>query len=232
MRVRKLKKQVLGLLRSDDFKNGVESICRLPARQAVNPLFSFFYNADELIRWRAITAMGAVVSRLADQDMESARVVMRRLIWNLNDESGGIGWGSPEAMGEIMARHKGLSEEYAHILVSYADENGNFIEHEILQRGVLWGLGRLAHSRPELVTHAGPFLIPYLQSEDPIHRGLAAWAAGAFQTDLTQPLLERLAGDKNRITIFIEMRLVVRQVGQLAREAILRQKKEPPFTAE
>ena len=108
MSFRKLKRKVLELLRDDDFEKSIDRICQLPPRQAVNPLFSFFYNADELIRWRAITAMGAVVSRLADQDMESARIIMRRLMWNLNDESGGIGWGSHEAMGEIMADRKSV----------------------------------------------------------------------------------------------------------------------------
>jgi len=36
-------------------------------------------------------------------------------MWSLNDESGGIGWGAPEAMGAIMARHTGLADEYANI---------------------------------------------------------------------------------------------------------------------
>jgi len=40
---------------------------------------------------------------------------MRRLMWNLNDESGGIGWGNPEAMGEILACHEALANEYAPI---------------------------------------------------------------------------------------------------------------------
>ncbi|RZB31250.1 MAG: hypothetical protein SRB2_04775 [Desulfobacteraceae bacterium Eth-SRB2] len=105
MKGRKLKKKILELLGRDDLEKSLDEICQYPARKAVNPLFSFFYSTNELIKWRAITAMGAVVSRLAEQDMESARVVMRRLIWNLNDESGGIGWGSPEAMGEIMSCH-------------------------------------------------------------------------------------------------------------------------------
>jgi hypothetical protein len=124
MKGRKLKKKILELLGSNDLEKSLDEICQLPARQAVNPLFSFFYSTNELIKWRAITAMGAVVSRLAEQDMESARVVMRRLIWNLNDESGGIGWSSPEAMGEIMARHFRLAEEYAFLLVSYVNEQG------------------------------------------------------------------------------------------------------------
>jgi len=58
--------------------------------------------------------------------MESARVIMRRLMWSLNDESGGIGWGAPEAMGEIMARHEQLTKEYSAILGSYIREDGKF----------------------------------------------------------------------------------------------------------
>ena len=210
----------MSLLRSNDFEKSLDEICQLPARQAVNPLFSFFYNTNDLIKWRAITAMGAVVSGLADQDMESARVVMRRLIWNLNDESGGIGWGSPEAMGEIMARHSRIAEEYDFLLVSYVNEQGNYLEHPMLQRGVLWGLGRLAHSRPRLVNHAAPFLLPYMRSEDAYHRGLSAWTAGALESGLTKSLLQHLSNDNAVIKIFIDKHLIERTVGQLAREAL------------
>ena len=217
---RQLKKKILELLNRDDLEKSLDEICQYPARKAVNPLFSLFYNTNDLIRWRAITAMGAVVSGLADQDMESARVVMRRLIWNLNDESGGIGWGSPEAMGEIMARHFRLAEEYAFLLVSYINEQGNYIEHPILQRGVLWGLGRLAHSCPELVNHAAPFLLTYMRSEDAFHRGLSAWTSGALNSELTKPLLQHLSSDNTIINIFINMNLLEITVGQLALEAL------------
>ena len=75
---------------------------------------------------------------------------MRRLMWNLNDESGGIGWRArPEAMGEIVARSERLADEYGHILISYLDPDGNYLEHPLLQRGLLWGIGRFAHARPE-----------------------------------------------------------------------------------
>lgn len=222
MRTRKLKQKILALLKDEEFEKGLEKIYQLPPRQAVNPLFSFFYNTNELIRWRAITAMGAVVSHLAEQDIESARVVMRRLMWNLNDESGGIGWGSPEAMGEIMARHSRLAEEYSFLLVSYINENGNFIEHEILQRGVLWGLGRLAHARPMLVEHATPLLLPFMQSQDAIHRGLAAWTAGALDNKSAKPLLQHLVNDNAGIKIYIDMHFVERSVGRLAREALFK----------
>jgi len=216
MIIRQLKKNILKLLSQKDFEKKSEEICRLPAKQAVNPLFSFLYSTDEIIKWRAVTGMGLVVSNLAGHDMESARVVMRRLIWNLNDESGGIGWGSPEAMGEIMARNSRLAEEYHNILISYIMEDGNFIEHEILQRGVLWGLGRLAHARPQLVRDAAPLLLPYMKSEDAIIRGLAAWTAGALDSQVTKPLTEYLVNDNAKIMIFSEGQLTERSVSQLA----------------
>jgi hypothetical protein len=219
---RQLKKEILGLLNHDKFEESLEAVCLMPARQAVNPLFSFLYHKDELIKWRAVTAMGAVVACLAREDLESSRVVMRRLIWNLNDESGGIGWGSPEAMGEIMARHGGLAREYASILVSYINEAGNYLEHEMLQRGVLWGLGRLARARPELVGNAGDDLPPFLKSNDAHLRGLAAWAAGAISSKTIKPLLSNLIDDEASISIFINMRIVERTVGQLAAEALAR----------
>ncbi|MCK4468716.1 MAG: HEAT repeat domain-containing protein [Desulfobacterales bacterium] len=213
---RQLKKETLELLSHKDFENGLEKICQLPARQVVNPLFSFFYSSDEIVKWRAVTAMGAVVSNLADHDMESARVIMRRLIWNLNDESGGIGWGSPEAMGEIMAGHDRLAEEYHNILISYIMPDGNYIEHEILQRGVLWGIGRLAHARPQLVEDSVLFLLPYMESEDANLRGLAAWTAGLFDCKTTRILLKRLENDQAILTIYLNGKLEEFTVAQLA----------------
>ncbi len=214
---RKLKQKVLELLTRHDIEKGLEAICQFPPRQVVNPLFSLFCNREEIVRWRAVTAMGAVVSPLAEEDIESARVIMRRLIWNLNDESGGIGWGSPEAMGEIMARSGRLAKEYHRILISYIREDGNFIEHEMLQRGVLWGLGRLAHARPEFIREAAPFLIPYMESADAMLRGLAAWTAAALNAEITRPLLERLANDHSEMTIFLEGCLIECTVMQAVR---------------
>jgi hypothetical protein len=141
-------------------------------------------------------------------------------MWNLNDESGGIGWGSPEAMGEIMARNPDLAQEFSNILVSYIRPDGNFLEHEILQRGVLWGLGRLAYARPHLVEEAATLLRPYLQSKDPTLRGLAVWTAGALPTESTISLIENLLNDKEKVKIYLDGYLVECSIYQLAKEAL------------
>lgn len=220
---RKLKKEVLRLLRHNDFKKSIVEISGFSARQVVNPLFSFFYNSDELVKWHAVTAMGVVVSNLAETEMESGRVVMRRLIWNLNDESGGIGWGSPEAMGEIMARHEGLAKEYYTILISYIIPDRNYIEHEILQRGVLWGIGRLAHAKPHLVKDFAHLLCPYMESPDPALRGLAAWTAGLSDCKTTSRLLKRLENDQATLTLYFDGVLEELTVAQLRYHHLLKE---------
>ena len=152
--------------------------------------------------------------------MESARVIIRRLMWNLNDESGGIGWGSAEALGEILSLHHGLAVEYAHILLSFSFENGNFQETPAMQRGVLWGIGRLAQVEPDLAAGVAPHLPYFLQSQDPTVRGLAAWVAGLVRAGATRPELRRLREDDSEILIYMNRRLIGRKVGDLCKDSI------------
>jgi hypothetical protein len=217
---RGLRKRVLELLKNHDPDVAVREILRLPPRSAVNPLFSFIQHGDERMKWVAARAMAGVVSRLADQNMEAARVIMRRLMWSLNDESGGIGWGSPEAMAEILATHGGLAREYAHILISYLREDGNFVENEVLQAGVLWGIGRVAEVHPDLVRNSVPHLKPFLNSPNPSHRGLAARVMGLLHVSGARSGLEGLTNDKTELMIFLGNRLEKRTVAELAKEAL------------
>lgn len=219
---RGLKQAVADLLRGDDAASAVNAICGMPARRVVGPLFGLFCARDRLARWRAVTAMGAVVDRLADENLESARVVMRRFIWNLNEESGGIGWGCPEAMGESMARHSRLAEEYGGLLISYLRPECNYIDHPPLQQGVLWGLGRLAHARPGTAAGCGGVLVPFLGSEDAALRGLAAWVAGPVADAGILPHLAPLADDEHPFPLYRDGHLSDPPVGVLAREAIRR----------
>jgi hypothetical protein len=217
---RKLKQQILKYLQQEDFVARLDRFARLPSRKAVNPLFAFLHHNDAIVKWHTVTAMGEVVSTLALSDMESSRVVMRRLLWNLNDESGGIGWGSAEAMGEIMARHAGLAAEYANLLVSFVRQDGNYIEYEALQSGVIWGLGRLAQKRPRLLTDLPALLPPYLRSDNAAVRGTAAWAAGFLDTAETKGLLNMLVDDNTPLQLYLNCSLIKMTVGRMAREAL------------
>jgi hypothetical protein len=165
---RGLKKEIAALLKNADIDTVLQEIAHHSPGVLLNALFAGICNSDPKIMWNAVTAMGITVARLADQDMEAARVVMRRFMWSLNDESGGIGWGAPEAMAQCLVCHEALAHEYTNILVSFMREDGFYLELPIMHRGLLWGIGELGKTRPELLHkwRATEYLMPYLKSED------------------------------------------------------------------
>ena len=217
MRRRGIKQQIGRLLAAEDFGPALEAIRAWPPRRAISPLFGFFCDLDETVKWHAVTAAGALVADLADTDPESARTVVRRFIWNLNDESGGIGWGCPEAMGESLARSAVLAREYWRISTSYIRPGGTYLEHTMLQRGAVW---RLARGRPHLVAACGDLLLPYLRSDDAILRATAAWAAEALPAPRLRSALGALSGDDSELRLYDGLEFHRETVSALARKAI------------
>jgi hypothetical protein len=229
MSTRKIKQQVLTLLAGPDLAVIEDKCALLPAKDLINALFFGICRSEERVRWHGVSVMGSAVNRLALEDMEEARLIMRRLLWSLNDESGGIGWGAPEAMAEIMSRHEGLADEYVHMLISYMREDGeelfqdgNFLEHETLQQGLLWGAGRLALSRRQLVLAKGmdQDLLPYLDSPDGSVRGLAARAMGFMGVVQGLDRLRELQGDEHMVRLYEDGTITPISVGRLAEQAV------------
>jgi hypothetical protein len=195
---------VVALLRAEDFPMRLGEWREFPARQVINPLLACLCSPERVLKWHAVTAIGVVVATLADADRESARVIMRRLIWTLNDESGGIGWGAPEAMGEILASHEVLAGEYYRILLSYIREDGNRLENPILQRGVLWGLARLAETRPHLLEDAPVHVFPFLHSPDAATRASALRLLGLVGKEFVRPQVELLINDAAETDLYVD----------------------------
>jgi hypothetical protein len=149
--MQKTKSDVLSILKHPDFNTILQKIHELPPQKTINALFSFLCSPDKSIKNKAVIAMGEVVSRMAETNLESARTVMRRLIWSLNEESGWIGWGSAEAMGEIMARNDMLAREYHKMLISFVTEGDNYLLYDKLREEVVRGLKRLSQVHPQFV---------------------------------------------------------------------------------
>lgn len=207
-------------MQSSDFEGALAQLQSRPARQVINPLLSLLCNDDEEVRWKAVRAIGAIVARLADQDRQGARIIMRRLMWTLNEESGGIGWGAPEAMGEIMARDERFAEEYASILVSYLHDEGNFLEHEPLQPGLLWALARVGSVRPDLVKSAQEHLPFYLESLNPAVRGNAVVLVGILKAERILPKVWSLLNDDSEIGTRRGGVAITKTIKELAEETI------------
>lgn len=215
--LRELKRATQALLLAPDFAQRPSAWLEFPAARLLNPLLSFLCSPRDLLKWRAVTALGLAVSRMAESDLESARVVMRRLMWTLCDESGGIGWGVPETMAESMALSQRLAAEFSDILIGYIEEDGNCWGNDTLVLGAVWGVGRLAQVRPQLLTGAVPGLERFLGSLEASFRGTACWALRRIGAPLPQPLADALLADDAELALYVDGELGIRRVCDLAR---------------
>ncbi|TWI70695.1 hypothetical protein LZ24_02265 [Desulfobotulus alkaliphilus] len=213
---RELKTHVLSCLNLKDKEVMERALQALPALRAVGPVMGAFCHDKEEIRWSAVTGMGAVCEALFKEDPEGVRRVMRRLIWMLNDESGGIGWGCGEAMGEIMARIPRIAHEYHRILCSYMDPDGNFQENPLLQRGILWGLARLAQAFPAFAQEMIPVLGFHLNSDDPEILVPALMLARMLKDPAHMPFIEKHLEDARCLRFYWNGDFIPVKIGELA----------------
>lgn len=209
---REIKKHVFSLLSQDTFSDALHGVGKLPPRECINPLFSAICRPEESLRWFAISCFGAVLGGLVKDEPEAARIVMRRFLWSLNDESGGIGWGAPESMAESMVCSALLRKEYLHMLVSYAKhdgeelfQDGNYLELPELQRGLLWGIERLSSLFPkEFENYDINFeLGEYLKANDSTVKGLALKCViNLERVNVFKEKINLLKSDKKRFRFY------------------------------
>ena len=231
MNRKQLKKHIAQVLRSDtpdDIRNELQ---RFEARSLVNPLISLLCHTEDTIRWNAVFTLGWVIDIISETDLEGGRVIMRRFLWMLNDESGGIGWGVPEAMAETMYLNRAMAQEYLHMLVSYTKDDGpeqfqdgNFLELPMMQEGVLWGVCRVAEKYPSALLENGIIenLTVYFSSPNSTVRGLVCHLCGLLEAKSFRSNLQSLIADQGTTQIYSETGGHQYSVGSLAKQALSR----------
>ncbi len=181
-------------------------------------LLPLTYDADPLIAWRAVEAVGLTAARIAPTDPDAVRNFLRRLHWLLNDESGGVCWRAPEVMAEIVRHHPDRFPDYVTIIVNFLGQ----LDEDLapFKSGVLWAAGRLAPLAPKEVESRIPVLTACLEDPDPEVRGFAAWTLGrAGRADLLKGR-DGLMKDEGELDLYLDGHLVRRRVSDLARRAI------------
>lgn len=224
-----IKRHVLAMLRQNSF----DEICccfeKNSRHLVLNALFGALCNPVESIRWSSIECFGIIVPRMAEKKTEDARLVMRHFLWSLNDESGGIGWGAPESLAEIMCHSRQMRSEYLHMLISYMRkdgrqifQDGNYLELPMLQRGLLWGIGRLSECHPdemaerEIVSDVSA----YLSSPDLHVAGLAIWTLGLLREKSTAEEVAAFTGREDLLLLYRGGRIEEVAIGHLAEQAL------------
>ncbi len=136
----------------------------------VRTLISLSYDKSQVIAWKSIEAIGRVVYLASEEKPEFGKEIIRRLLWSIRDEAGGIGWSSPEIIGEIVRNDPARYHDIPRILWSFMDE-------EFLRKGIIWAMGRIGEVAPGLVDFASPYLRLIAGNDTDIEmRFYAKWA--------------------------------------------------------
>jgi len=90
-------------------------------------------------------------------------VAIRKLLWSLSDESGGIGWSAPEILGEIVSSDPKKFSDIVPLIVEVYD-----VEEKVFRPGVIYALTRIAEVSPELVLNFVTVIPRALSDENPM----------------------------------------------------------------
>lgn len=209
-------KKPLQQIRSILEENDQAQILELAKRnkRILSYLIALTYDPDDLVAWRAISALGTAASWFAVHDLEYLRIHLRRLMWLLNDESGGIGWRAPEAMGEMIRACPQHLGEFIPILISTLDMEPE--DAPPFRPGALWAIGRLAQVVPQALLEAIPMILPCLCDSDAQTRGMAVWCLYQMKATAGMHNREELLSDNEPVLLFQDGFIDTLSIAELA----------------
>lgn len=173
------------------------------------------YQTDEKLRWHTIEAIAVLLHtqwNLGQQ--EKVKEYIRRLIWSISDESGGINWSAPQTIAETVATIPQLSEPYINIMI-----DRSFSEPALVNSG-LWGIGRLGNRAKQSVELFKDTILASFLVEEPERLGLVAWATGRTRFKLAVPYLQSLIRRQEVVRIYVPPYFVEKLVADWANDAI------------
>jgi hypothetical protein len=145
--------------------NDLNSIVALAQenRKVMSQLVRMAYDKETLVGWRAINAVGLASKELVRTNYEYLRETVRKLLWSLSDESGGIGWSAPELIGEIVSADPKRFSDIIPLIAQVYE-----IEEEVFRPGVVYALARIAETAPEQVAVYQKIVIMALTDINPL----------------------------------------------------------------
>lgn len=182
-------------------------------RKTLRFLQRLLYEPDEAARYRTAWLIGQVCARLSTREPGPVADLMHRLFEACSD-SAATSWGMVEAIGAIIAARPDIYGAFTRYLLNYMGDAST-------QAPVLWALGEIAATRPDLVRKT-PFYstFAFLGHADPLIRGLMARLLGRIRATEALFQIMGLQGDQQPITIYEQGRPVQTTVARLATEAI------------
>lgn len=215
-----MKQAVVAALENNDLEKLLA--LALQDRKVLSVLVRLAYDKETLIGWRAIIAIGRVASVFVRDHYDFLRETVRKLLWSLSDESGGIGWSAPEMLGEIVsADPKRLADIVPLIAQVYS------IEEAVFRPGVLYALRRIAETDLAAVRPFQMLVVQGLLEQDPLSRVYALELVKALRNEFIPENLDAvksqvldISNDRAEAWVYRKDGFTPIEVGELAKEVI------------
>lgn len=208
-----VKQQVDALLMQKDYDR-VLDLCQAD-KHAWKALRTNLYATDEHLYWPSIDAIARLMQRWWQAGREEqVQEYIRGLFWSLNDESGGIGWNSPQTIAEIIVMIPELIEPYGGMIIHCT------MEESLLVQSGLWAIGRLGRRIEPAMKSFKDIVLATFEGDNPQTLGLAAWAMGEVSYAPALPLLESLKDREEPVQIYIDGDFCQKTIGEWSQEAI------------
>ncbi len=171
------------------------------------------YDPDPDQRWLTAHIIAEVCRRLSTRKPGPVSDLLHRMFEAAAD-SAAASWGLIEAIGSIIAARPDIFGAFGRHLLQY-------LGHESTRNEVLWALGSLASTRPDLI-RAMPYyqIFNFLASTEPLTRGLCLRLIGNMKATEVGDRLKSFLNDDSEIIIHEKGLPVRTTVGELARSAM------------
>ena len=152
------------------------------------------YDPDPASRYRIAWVIGQVSGRVASREPGPVADLLHRLFEACTD-SAATSWGMVETIGSIIAARPDIYGAFTRHLFNFMGDPGT-------REAVLWGLGEIAASKPQLVRQT-PFysLFPVLGHSDPVLRGLTLRLLGRIKAREAGLQMLPLQHDSSPVTV-------------------------------
>lgn len=210
-RLRADKKLVRELVDASDVDTLV-ALC-FDDRKTLRLMQRLLYDPVDEQRWHVGWLIGQVCGRVATREPGQVSELLHRLFEACND-SAATHWGMVETLGSVIAARPDIFGAFTRYLL-------NFISQDSTRVQVIWALGEIAETRPDLIRDTPFFnLFHFLQHPEAAVRGQVARLLGRIGASEATMQIMALTHDDRELVIWEKGRMATTTVAKEAARAL------------
>jgi hypothetical protein len=210
-RLRANKRLVKEMVEQSDV-DGLVALC-FDDKKTLRLMQRLLYDPYDEQRWHVAWLIGQVSARVATREPGQVSELLHRVFEACTD-SAATHWGMVETLGSVIAARPDIFGAFTRHLL-------NFIGQDSTRVQVIWALGEIAETRPDLIRDTPFFnLFHFLQHPDAAVRGHVTRLLGRITASEASMQIMALSNDNEELLIWERGRMVSTTVAEQAKAAL------------